>query len=104
VLEDIHSALDVFEPLYQESNGNDGYVSVEVDPALAHDSAGTLTNARELDNKISRPNVMIKIPATSECISAIETMISEGRNVNALSRGDECIFAWLRSIIKDGSK
>jgi transaldolase len=103
VLEDIHSALDVFEPLYQESNGNDGYVSVEVDPALAHDSAGTLVNARELDNKISRPNVMIKIPATSECISAIETMISEGRNVNvtlifSLERYQEVMNAYLRGL------
>lgn len=103
VLEDIHSALDVFEPLYQKSKGHDGFVSVEVDPALAHDNVGTLTNARELDNKISRPNVMIKIPATAECIPAIETMISEGRNVNvtlifSLERYQEVMDAYLRGL------
>lgn len=103
VLKDIHSALDIFEPLYQKSNGLDGYVSVEVDPALAHDSVGTLSSARELDKEISRPNVMIKIPATSECIPAIETMISEGRNVNvtlifSLERYQEVMNAYLRGL------
>ncbi|MFM8947316.1 MAG: transaldolase [Acidimicrobiaceae bacterium] len=103
VLRDIHSALDIFEPLHQESNGLDGYVSVEVDPALAHDSVGTLNSARELDTEISRPNVMIKIPATSECIPAIESMISEGRNVNvtlifSLQRYQEVMDAYLRGL------
>ena len=103
VLKDIHSALDVFEPLHQQSKGLDGFVSVEVDPALAHDCVGTLKSARELDNKVSRPNVMIKIPATSECIPAIETMISEGRNVNvtlifSLERYQEVMDAYLRGL------
>ena len=82
VLEDIHGALDVFASLYESSNGLDGFVSVEVDPALAHDYPNTLASARSLHEKISRPNVMIKIPATRECIPAIKTMISEARNVN----------------------
>lgn len=82
VLQDIHGALDIFEPVFEESEGLDGYVSVEVDPALAHDQLNTLISARELHSKIARPNVMIKIPATTECIPAIKTMISEGRNVN----------------------
>ena len=103
VLKDIHGALDVFEPLHQESNGLDGYVSVEVDPALAHDYVATLENARQLDQKVSRPNVMIKIPATSECIPAIETMISEGRNVNvtlifSLERYQEVMNAYIRGL------
>ena len=103
VLKDIHGALDVFEPLHQESNGLDGYVSVEVDPALAHDCEATLENARLLDQKVSRPNVMIKIPATSECIPAIETMISEGRNVNvtlifSLERYQEVMNAYIRGL------
>ena len=103
VLKDIHSALDIFEPLHQKSHGLDGYVSVEVDPALAHDSVGTLSSARELDKEISRPNVMIKIPATSECIPAIETMISEVRNVNvtlifSLERYQEVMNAYLRGL------
>ena len=103
VLKDIHGALDIFEPLHQESNGLDGYVSVEVDPALAHDCTATLDNARHLDQKISRPNVMIKIPATSECIPAIETMISEGRNVNvtlifSLERYQDVMNAYIRGL------
>lgn len=82
VLQDIHGALDVFMPLYESSNGHDGYVSVEVDPSLAHDQTRTLETARALHQSISRPNVMIKIPATLEGLPAITTMISEARNVN----------------------
>lgn len=82
VTSDIEAALDVFEPVYRESRGADGYVSVEVDPSLAHDTAGTLASARELHERISRPNVMIKIPATTEGLPAIRKMISEGRSVN----------------------
>jgi transaldolase len=63
VLQDIHGALDVFADLYSQSRGTDGFVSVEVDPSLAHDSTGTLSAARLLHERISRPNVMIKIPA-----------------------------------------
>lgn len=82
VLRDIHGALDVFQPLYESSDGLDGFVSVEVDPNLAHDCASTLASARDLHQTISRPNVMIKIPATLECIPAIATMIAEARSVN----------------------
>ncbi|NBT21064.1 MAG: transaldolase, partial [Actinobacteria bacterium] len=60
VLRDIDSALDVFAPVYEASGGEDGFVSVEVDPTLAHDSAGTLTSARDLHQRVDRPNVMIK--------------------------------------------
>ena len=82
VLSDIDAALDVFEPVYKESKGADGFVSVEVDPSLAHDGAGTLAAARELHERIARPNVMIKIPATQEGLPAIRQMIAEGRSVN----------------------
>jgi len=82
VLSDIDAALDVFEPVYKESNGADGYVSVEVDPSLAHDGMGTLGAARELHERIARRNVMIKIPATEEGLPAIRAMIAEGRSVN----------------------
>jgi transaldolase len=82
VLQDIHGALDIFADLFMQSGGTDGFVSVEVDPSLAHDSAGTLSAARLLHERISRPNVMIKIPATSAGIPAIREMIAEGRNVN----------------------
>ena len=82
VIKDINDALDVFADLYSSSSGLDGFVSVEVDPRLAKDGEKTLTAARDLDERINRSNVMIKIPATEEGLPAIEQMISEGRNVN----------------------
>jgi len=82
VLHDIHGALEVFAPVYESSYGNDGFVSVEVDPGLAHDMTRTSESARELHQRVNRANVMIKIPATAEGIPAIREMISEGRNVN----------------------
>lgn len=82
VLQDIVEACEVFAPLYESSGGVDGYVSVEVDPALATDAVGTAAAARELNGRIDRPNVMIKIPATVEGLVAIEQMIAEGVNVN----------------------
>ncbi len=82
VLKDIDGALDVFAPLYESSDGNDGFVSVEVDPLVAHDAERTLAVARELHQRVNRGNVMIKIPATEEGIPAIRAMIGEGRNVN----------------------
>ena len=82
VLADIHGALDVFAPLHEQSSGVDGYVSVEVDPSLAHDTAGTERAARELSTVINRPNLMVKVPATAEGIPAIQRMIAEGRSIN----------------------
>jgi transaldolase len=82
VIKDINDALDVFADLYSSSSGLDGFVSVEVDPRLARDGEQTLVAAQELDDRINRPNVMIKIPATEEGLPAIQQMISEGRNVN----------------------
>lgn len=82
VIQDIHGALDVFEPLFHESSGRDGFVSVEVSPLLAHDTQATITQARELWNTIDRHNVMIKVPATREGLPAIRRLISDGINVN----------------------
>jgi transaldolase len=98
VVRDIHSALDSFDHLYRASGGSDGFVSVEVDPSLAHDGPGTLAAGRALHERIARPNVMIKIPATKEGLGAIRTMVSEGRNVNvtlifSLQRYSEVIEA-----------
>ena len=100
VLQDIHGALDVFANLYSKSTGSDGFVSVEVDPSLAHDTAGTLSAARLLHERISRPNVMIKIPATQAGLPAIREMIAEGRNVNvtlifSLSRYQDVMDAYI---------
>lgn len=82
VLADINSALDEFSELYHESNRGDGFVSVEVAPSLAHDTAGTAAAARHLHETINRPNLMVKIPGTAEGVGAIREMISEGRNIN----------------------
>ena len=82
VATDIHGACDVFEPVHHATAGHDGHVSVEVDPSLAHDAAGTESAARALHQRFQRPNLMVKIPATPEGLPAIEQMIAEGRNVN----------------------
>lgn len=82
VVEDIHGALDAFAPLYSDSSGADGFVSVEVDPGLAHDGPRTEVAARGLHQRIDRPNLMVKIPATREGLPAIQQMIAEGRSVN----------------------
>jgi transaldolase len=82
VIDDINGALDLLAPIYTSSNGGDGFVSLEVAPALAHDTKGTIEAARSLHQRINRPNLLVKIPATPECIPAIEQMISEGRSIN----------------------
>jgi transaldolase/transaldolase/glucose-6-phosphate isomerase len=81
-VKDIKRAADFFKSVYQETNGEDGFVSLEVSPHLAHDTEGTIKQAREFWNAISRKNVMIKIPGTSEGLPAIRKCISEGININ----------------------
>jgi transaldolase / glucose-6-phosphate isomerase len=82
VVEDITKAADVFRPVYDKTGGDDGYVSLEVSPLLADDTAHTVAEAKRLFAKVGRPNVMIKIPATPEGIPAIEETIAAGINVN----------------------
>ncbi len=82
VLQDINGALDVFAPLYEQSGGRDGFASVEVSPHLARDTDGTIASARDLHERINRPNLLVKIPATAEGVPAIKQMISEGRSIN----------------------
>ncbi|MBM3224855.1 MAG: bifunctional transaldolase/phosoglucose isomerase, partial [Candidatus Tectomicrobia bacterium] len=79
---DIQMAADVMAPVYASSNKRDGYVSLEVSPYLAHDTAGTIEEARRLWQAVSRPNVMIKVPATPAGVPAIQQLISDGINVN----------------------
>ncbi len=81
-MSDIRSAADVLRPVYEKSGGADGYVSLEVNPALAHDTGATIAEARRLFASLERPNVMIKVPATPAGIPAIETLIGEGVNIN----------------------
>jgi transaldolase len=79
---DVQSAADVFRPLYDGTDGKDGYVSLEVNPHLAHDTKGTIEEGRRLWTALNRPNVFIKVPATADGLPAIEQLISEGINVN----------------------
>lgn len=81
-IEDIRRAAAVLRPLYDESNGGDGYVSLEVSPTLAHDTEGTIADAKRLFTTLDQPNIMIKIPATPAGIPAIEATIAAGINVN----------------------
>lgn len=81
-LEDIRGAADILRTVYDRTTAIDGYVSLEVPPALAHSSDKTVVEARRLFNLVARPNIMIKVPATEAGISAITTLIGEGINVN----------------------
>jgi len=82
VLDDIRQAADLLRPLYDQTDGRDGFVSLEVSPTLAHDTAGTIADAQRLFTTVDRPNVMIKIPATPAGNPAIETVIATGISVN----------------------
>jgi transaldolase/glucose-6-phosphate isomerase len=81
-VKDIQDAADVLRVVYDRTSSHDGYVSLEVSPDLAHDAAATIAEARQLWAAVSRPNVMIKVPATPAGLPAIRTLISEGVNVN----------------------
>ena len=100
VLADIHGACDVFSKVYDETDGVDGYVSVEVDPGLAHDGPGTERAARDLHERLRRRNLMVKIPGTKEGLPPIRQMIAEGRSINvtlifSLERHQEVMNAYL---------
>ena len=100
---DIADALRILRPVYDDSGGLDGYVSVEVAPSLARDRAGTEAAARHLDDRIAAPNLYVKIPATAEGIAAIAEMISEGRSINvtlifSLDRYADVVEAYLSGL------
>ncbi len=103
VLDDINRALDLFRPVYDSSEGGDGFVSVEVAPAIAHDTAATVAMARDLHSRIGKPNALVKIPATPEGVPAIRQMIAEGHSINvtlifSLNRYAEVIEAYLSGL------
>jgi transaldolase len=79
---DVQDAADIFRPVYDESRQHDGYVSLEVSPTLALEMQKTLDEARRLWKMVSRPNVMIKVPGTKECVPAIRQLLEEGININ----------------------
>jgi transaldolase len=102
---DVANACDIFAGVYTASNGFDGRVSIEVEPGLANDSAGTVKQAKELFAKVNRENVMIKIPATKAGLSAITEVIGEGISVNvtlifSLQRYREVIAAYVAGVKK----
>lgn len=82
IFTDIRHACDILLPVYQQTNGIDGYVSIEVPPTIAADTKSTISEARRYHGQIDRPNVMIKIPGTPEGLPAVEQMISEGISIN----------------------
>ncbi|MEB3360294.1 MAG: transaldolase [Synechococcales bacterium] len=103
IFEDIRNACDLFRPIYEETDGQDGYVSIEVSPDLARDTQGTIEEARRFYKEVERPNVMIKIPGTPEGMAAIEQAIAEGINVNitllfSVDSYRETAYAYLRGL------
>jgi transaldolase len=103
VIDDITKALAMLRPLYDSSGGTDGFVSLEVAPALAHDTDASIEAARTLHGRIEAPNLFVKIPATAEGVPAIRQMISEGRSINvtlifSLERYSEVIEAYLSGL------
>jgi transaldolase len=81
-MRDVAAASDLLGPVWRRTKGRDGYVSMEVDPNLAHDAAATIGEATFLHEAIARPNVLVKIPATSAGLTAIEEMTARGRSIN----------------------
>ena len=81
-VKDIQDACDLFRPIYDESNGADGFVSIEVLPSLARDTEGTMDNARVLWKAVDRPSLMVKVPGPAEGVPAIRTLLAEGININ----------------------
>ena len=103
VIDDIVHALEVLRGVSEESHGRDGFVSLEVAPALAHDTEGTVRSARSLHDRIDTSNLFVKVPATAEGVPAIHQLIAEGRSTNVtlifgLPRYDEVMEAYLSGL------
>lgn len=109
VVKDVQDACDELRGLYNETDGADGYVSLEVSPYLAHDTEGTINEARRLFKKVDRPNCFIKIPGTPAGVPAIEEVLYEGINVNvtllfAIESYEEVAFAYIRALERRASE
>ena len=101
-IRDIQDAADLLRPVYQSTKKRDGYVSLEVSPYLAHDTAGTLDEARRLWKAVARENVMIKVPGTAEGIPAFRQLISEGINVNVTLLFAQGVYEEVAAAFIDG--
>ncbi len=102
-VEDVQTACDLLAPVFQESAGTDGRVSIEVSPGRAHDTAGTIEEARRLHREVARPNVLVKVPATAAGLPAITALTAEGICVNvtlifSLARYEQVIEAYLAGL------
>jgi transaldolase len=102
-IEDVQAACDALLPVFEQSGGLDGRVSIEVSPRLAHDADGTVEEARRLKAAVARANVMIKVPATAEGLPAVRTLIAEGTSVNvtlifSLARYEQVMEAYLSGL------
>lgn len=103
IIEDIQLAADVLRPVHDASDGANGFVSLEASPGSAHDTGASVAEARHLWQNVARPNVMIKIPATTEGVAAVEVLISEGINVNitlmfSLAHYEAVAHAYMRGL------
>jgi transaldolase/glucose-6-phosphate isomerase len=101
--QDIRQAAELLRPVYDQSGGKDGFVSLEVSPHLAHDTQATIEEARRLWQRVGQPNLMIKVPATPEGIPAIRTLVSEGINVNvtllfAVETYEQVAWTWIEGL------
>lgn len=101
--DDVRAACDVFRPVYDDSKGGDGFVSIEVSPRLAHDTRGTIAEAKRLWATVNRPNLMVKIPGTKEGVPAIEETLADGLNINitllfAVQAYEEVAWAYIRAL------
>jgi transaldolase len=110
-IKDIQRAADIFKPVFEKTNGKDGFVSIEVTPDLAHDEQATIQQAKELWTRVDRKNVMVKIPGTKEGLIAIRQSLRAGININVtllfgLSRYKEITEAFMGGLedrLKDGN-
>jgi transaldolase len=99
---DVGAAADVLRPLFDQSQGEDGYVSIEVSPFLAHETQATVEEARRLFATLQRPNIMIKVPATPAGLPAVRTLIGEGINVNVTLLFSVAVYRQVTAAYFDG--
>jgi transaldolase len=103
VVDDIVAAADLLNGVYEDTGGRDGYVALDVSPALAHDAGGTVVAAQDMFARVGRPNVMITVPGTSEGLAAVEELVAAGVNVNitllfSTAQYAAAADAWLRGM------
>jgi transaldolase len=102
-IEDLQMAADILRPVYDQTEGADGFVSIEISPRLAYDTAGSIAEAQRLWKALNRPNLMVKIPSTVAGIQAVEVLIAEGININitlmfSLAHYEAVAQAYLRGL------